>query len=175
MPRTASLALTAVGVGATVAAGFSVAAFASFGSASGPAAVATTSETTTTEQGASVPYAALLTSRAEVPKPKGPRAGAGGTFALTVAHKGGTYSAKWKLTFHNLTGKAIAAHIHRARPGKAGPVIVPLCGPCSSGKAGSSKISAATATAIKSGGAYVNVHTPKNAAGEIRGQILKKK
>ena len=175
MPRTTALALTAVGVGATVAAGFSVAAFASFGSASGPAAVATTSETTTTEQGTSVPYTGSLTARAEVPKPKGPRSGAGGTFALTVTHKGGKYSTTWKLTFHNLTGKAIAAHIHRGRPGKTGPVIAPLCGPCSSGKAGSANISAATATALMNGGAYVNVHTPKNAAGEIRGQIFKKK
>jgi hypothetical protein len=29
-------------------------------------------------------------------------------------------------------------------------------------------------TAIEKGGAYVNVHTAKNAAGEIRGQIAKK-
>jgi hypothetical protein len=34
-------------------------------------------------------------------------------------------------------------------------------------------LNARTVTALLGGGAYVNVHTAKNAAGEIRGQIRK--
>ena len=50
-------------------------------------------------------------------------------------------------------------------------MIVPLCGPCTATSAGKAKVSAAAAKALKSGNTYVNVHTAKNAAGEIRGQI----
>ena len=110
-----------------------------------------------------------------MPKPAGARVGAGGSFALTLADKAGKYTAKWKLMFHNLTGKAVAAHIHKGKPGTAGPVIVTLCGPCSSGQSGTAKVNEATVTALEKGAAYVNVHTAKNAGGEIRGQIAKKK
>jgi hypothetical protein len=77
----------------------------------------------------------------------------------------------WKLTFEHLTGKATAAHIHIAKRGKAGPVAIPLCGPCTSGMSRTSVVTSAQVNAMKKGDAYVNVHTVKNAAGEIRGQI----
>ena len=78
---------------------------------------------------------------------------------------------KWKMTFRKLTGAAGAAHIHIGRPGKAGPVAVALCGPCTSGKGGTVKVPRKYWAAVSSGGTYVNVHTEKNAAGEIRGQL----
>ena len=53
----------------------------------------------------------------------------------------------------------------------AGPVLVPLCGPCTSGKKGKATITAGVANALELGRAYVNLHTAKNAAGEIRGQV----
>lgn len=59
------------------------------------------------------------------------------------------------------------------RPGKAGGVSVPLCGPCKSGVSGTATLTAAQKKAILGGGAYVNVHTAKNPSGEIRGQITK--
>ena len=77
----------------------------------------------------------------------------------------------WRLTFSRLTGKAIAAHIHSGRRGVPGPVIVPLCAPCKSGVRGRATVSAAVLNALESGRAYVNVHTRKNGAGEIRGQL----
>jgi hypothetical protein len=77
----------------------------------------------------------------------------------------------WRLTFAKLTGKAVAAHIHSGVRGKAGPVIVPLCAPCKSGAHGRATVNASVLAALEAGRTYVNVHTPKNPAGEIRGQL----
>lgn len=90
-----------------------------------------------------------------------------GAFTATV---NGT-KVTWKLTFSGLSGAAAAAHIHKGKAGVAGPVAVPLCGPCKSGQSGTAKVTAAVAKALASGGFYVNVHTAKNPNGEIRGQI----
>ncbi len=109
----------------------------------------------------------------EVPKPTGAKAGAGGSFAAGLTRKATGGTLAWRLTFHGLTGKAIAAHVHFGKRGKAGPIAVALCGPCRSGQRGSAKLNARTVSALLGGGAYVNVHTPKNPAGEIRGQIKK--
>jgi hypothetical protein len=103
----------------------------------------------------------------EVPKPMG-AAGATGMFTATLAGNG---TLKWTMTFRKLTGAAGAAHIHIGKAGKAGPVAVALCGPCTSGKGGTVKVPRKYWAAVTSGGAYVNVHTEKNAAGEIRGQL----
>lgn len=103
----------------------------------------------------------------EVPKPMG-AAGATGAFTASLADNG---TLKWKMTFRKLTGAAGAAHIHIGKPGKAGPVAVALCGPCTSGKGGTVKVPRKYWAAVTSGGAYVNVHTEKNAGGEIRGQV----
>ena len=107
----------------------------------------------------------------ETPKPTGVKGSAKGSFtgSYTESKTGGTL--KWKLTFSGLTGQATAAHIHKGRPGAAGPVIVPLCGPCSSGQTGTAKISKAVIAALEGHDAYVNVHTAKNQGGEIRGTV----
>lgn len=114
-----------------------------------------------------------LAAAKEVPKPQGVSANAGGRFAGGLTRSGTRGTVSWRLTFHGLTGKAAAAHIHLAKPGKAGGVAVALCGPCRSGTRGTAKVSARTIAALLGGGAYVNVHTAKNPAGEIRGQIRK--
>jgi hypothetical protein len=120
-----------------------------------------------------VGFTAALGTAKEVPKPTGVRANAGGTFSAGLTRKGTGGTLAWRLTFRGLTGAAGAAHIHLAKPGVAGPVAVPLCGPCRSGVRGTSKLKARTVKALLAGGAYVNVHTARNAAGEIRGQIRK--
>jgi hypothetical protein len=78
---------------------------------------------------------------------------------------------KWRLTFAKLTGPATAAHIHLGRKGTSGNVLIPLCAPCKSGVTGTATISAAVAKDFKKHLLYVNVHTTKNPAGEIRGQL----
>ena len=119
-----------------------------------------------------VTLTANLKARFEVPKPSGIRAGAGGLFtgkAVELANDRARLT--WRLTFSKLTGRAMAAHIHVGRAGKAGGVMVALCGPCRSGQRGTANITHAKLRTIRSGGTYVNVHTAKNAAGEIRGQV----
>jgi hypothetical protein len=118
-------------------------------------------------------YRSPLSAAQEVPKPKA-RAGAKGSFTATITHSGTAITLKWKLTFAGLSGKAVAAHIHKGKRGKAGPVVLALCGPCRSGQKGSTKLAESVDDAIESGVAYVNVHTARNAAGEIRGQLIPK-
>jgi hypothetical protein len=116
-------------------------------------------------------YKATMTLGQEVPKAKAAPATAGGSFKATVTENGAKRSIRWTLTFHNLSGKAVAAHIHMGKPGVAGPVILALCGPCKSGATGNLSTSTDVADALEHGKAYVNVHTAKNAAGEIRGAV----
>jgi hypothetical protein len=112
-------------------------------------------------------FKANLDTRQEVPKETGASIRAGGSFTATVT---GT-KMTWKLTFDHLTGAATAAHVHAGAKGKAGPVIVALCGPCKSPASGSARVTAAIAKTLDDGKAYVNVHTVKNPGGEIRGQV----
>jgi len=113
---------------------------------------------------------ATLDASQEVPKPRA-GARARGTFAGGLVRSGTGGSLSWRLTFQGLSGSATASHIHLGKRGKAGAVAVPLCGPCRSGAHGTARLNAKTVTALLAGGAYVNVHTARNAAGEIRGQI----
>jgi hypothetical protein len=120
------------------------------------------------------PAASLTTSlRAsqERPKPKGSVRRARGAFTVTITKEGSSAVVVWRLTFSRLTGKAAAAHIHSGARGKSGPVIVPLCAPCRTGARGRVTVKASVLNALESGRTYVNVHTAKNPAGEIRGQL----
>ena len=115
---------------------------------------------------------ANLKARFEVPKTTGVPAGATGLFTGKIVElENDKARVTWRLSFSKLSGRAAAAHIHTGKPGKAGGVMLPLCGPCRTGQRGSSNISHAQLRKIRSGGTYVNVHTAKNAAGEIRGQL----
>ena len=136
----------------------------------GAVALAAAGAVATVGAGASAPTSveATLTAKKEVPKPTGSPKGTG--------HFTGTINAKrvlrWKLTFRGLTSAPAGAHIHIAKRGKTGPVAIALCGTvCRSPVTGRATLTAAQAKAIRTGGAYVNVHTTKNPSGEIRGQL----
>ncbi len=75
-----------------------------------------------------------LSAAEEGPAPTGDVSNARGLFSATATRSetGGAMIA-WTLTFSSLSGPAAAAHIHTAARGVAGPVTVPLCGPCESG------------------------------------------
>src|SRR5439155_20015889 len=107
----------------------------------------------------------------ETPTPKGEVAAARGSFSGTLTKSDSGTLLNWQLSFGGLTGDAIAAHIHIADRGSAGPVVVPLCSPCTSGATGTANINATVLEAIQNDRAYVHVHAEKNPAGEIRGQL----
>lgn len=116
-------------------------------------------------------WKATLTFGAEVPKPTAKAPKAKGSFTATVSGA----NLKWKLTYSGLTGPAEAAHIHVGKVGKAGNVLVPLCGAapkCKSGLGGSTKLTARLKSLFARHELYVNVHTAKNLNGEIRGQVV---
>ncbi len=115
---------------------------------------------------------AKLDAAQEVPKPSG-AAAARGTFAAGLVRTGSGGNLSWRLTFQGLSGGASASHIHLGKRGRPGAVAVGLCGPCRSGVRGTAKLNAKTVAALLGGSAYVNVHTARNAAGEIRGQIAR--
>jgi hypothetical protein len=125
------------------------------------------------ESAAPAGFTARLSGAQEVPKPKGVKAAAQGTFTATLVRERVGGMLNWKLTFQGLSGKATASHIHLGARGRAGAVKVSLCGPCRTGARGSARVDAKTVAALLAGTAYVNVHTLRNAAGEIRGQIVK--
>ncbi len=113
-------------------------------------------------------FKASLTVGQVTPPVKGTKPGASGTFTATLT---GT-NLKWKLTYKNLTGRAIAAHIHLGARGKNGIAVVALCGPCKSPMSGTANsVTDDVAALMLTGKAYVNVHTAKNSEGEIRGEI----
>jgi hypothetical protein len=116
-------------------------------------------------------FRAVMNTGQEVPKPTGIKPGESGLFTAAESANG---KLRWKLTFTKLTGPASAAHIHIGKRGKAGPVAIALCGPCRSGQTGTVKVPAKYQETLEHGGAYVNVHTAKNAGGEIRGQLTAK-
>ena len=117
-------------------------------------------------------WTAALTSRQEVPKQVVKAPLAHGLFKGTLS--GSTLT--WKLTYAKLTGSATAAHIHLAAKGKSGNVLVPLCGTtpkCKSGLTGKATLTSALMSDFTKHLLYVNVHTAKNPAGEIRGQLAR--
>ena len=114
-------------------------------------------------------WTAGLSSGQEIPKQVVKTPNAHGLFKGV---RTGT-TLKWKLTFAKLSGPATAAHIHMAAKDKSGPIVVPLCGPCSSGMTGTATLTADQMAAFKKHLLYVNVHTDKNPAGEIRGQLAR--
>jgi CHRD domain/LPXTG cell wall anchor motif len=98
---------------------------------------------------------------------------ANGTASIRTRGSEVCYDLRWSGV------EATASHIHRAAPGKAGPIVVPffaedsaLAGNSKSGcvKADSEVVAA---IAAKPGNYYVNIHSAAFPKGEIRGQLAK--
>lgn len=118
-------------------------------------------------------FKAALKTGQEVPHPKGTPVGASGSFRATLTG----VTLKWTLTYSHLSGTPVAAHIHLGARGKNGIAVIQLCGQpdptaCHSPMSGTATEVADDLQALMmKGTTYVNVHTDKNAGGEIRGQI----
>src|SRR2546425_7312708 len=122
-------------------------------------------------QATRIQIAATMSASEETPTPKGEVGSAHGSFTGTLAKSESGAVLTWQLSLSSLTGDAVAAHIHIAARGVPGPVVVPLCAPCTSGVTGTANITATVLEAIQNDRAYVNVHTKTNPAGEIRDQV----
>jgi len=120
---------------------------------------------------ATVHVRAELRSSAVVPRPVGALR-ASGSFSATFPAEGARPRLLWTIIFGDLTGPAVEADLHVGRPAVAGGVLFPLCRPCKSGQSGSTKLTQRGVRLIESGRTYVELRTPKNPAGEIRGQVL---
>lgn len=103
--------------------------------------------------------------------------GGNGSFSYTVDGAELCYV----LSVHNLSDAPVAAHIHIAPRGVAGPVVVPLVTPsaatssvseCVTAVEGGAMTPAELAAIVADPAAYyVNVHTPIHPDGEVRGQL----
>jgi len=115
-------------------------------------------------------FTANITGSQEVPPPTSLTGTGTGTLVLNRSNN----TITCNITVSNLSGPAIAAHIHQAPPGEAGAIIVGLTGSdlsqgtCPAG----ATLTAAQVTALDQGNLYFNVHTTANMAGEARGQIV---
>ena len=68
---------------------------------------------------------------------------------------------------------AIAAHIHLAPAGQSGDVIIPLnSGPSGSWTCPSTVLTTPQLSALQNAQLYMNIYTPDNQLGEVRGQIV---
>jgi CHRD domain len=112
-------------------------------------------------------WSTTLSAAQEIPKQTAATPAAHGAFTATLTGS----KLTWKLTFSQLSGPATAAHIHLGAKGKAGNVLIPLCTPCKSGVSGTATLKSSVKTDFTKHLLYVNVHTAKNPAGEIRGQL----
>jgi len=137
----------------------------------------------------------LLTGYQEA-TPAGVATDATGTFEATIDDQAGTIS--YTLTYQGLSGPALFSHIHFGNRFDSGGVSVFLCGggpqniACPAGTTDQATVTGTISAAdvvgpaaqginpgdfdklvdaIRAGVTYVNVHTPKFQAGEIRGQV----
>ena len=116
-----------------------------------------------------VNYTAALNGASETPPNTSPATG-----NVKATYDTGTKKLSWTADYAGLTGPATAAHFHGPAPvGKPADVLVPLKGSLESPLTGSATLTEPQAKALTDGMMYLNVHTAKNKAGEIRGQLEK--
>jgi hypothetical protein len=116
------------------------------------------------------PIDVAMTGAAERPAPGDPD----GTGTASFRINPGQGEVCYTLTVQNIEA-ATAAHIHRAPPSAAGPVVVPLNPPTNGSSSGCAPISQALAKELiqTPEAFYVNVHNTPYPGGAVRGQLAK--
>jgi hypothetical protein len=152
-----------------------------------PVASGARSATSSSHQSSTISLRAKLDARQVAGGQEVKVRNATGLFTATLTRT----KLSWTLTYRGLSGPALGAHIHIAKPGASHwEPVIGLCGfladpgqpaTCKSGVHGTATVHAGmlyqisasqVRKAILNGGAYVNIHTTKNYNwGEIRGQI----
>jgi len=114
---------------------------------------------------------ATMTGAQETPPNNSP-----GTGSAVVYVDADTNMLCVSYSFSNLVAPAVAAHIHEAPPGVAGPIRIPFPAPPAA-RSGSAffctSVDPAVLTRLTTNpaGFYVNVHSTTFPGGEIRGQL----
>jgi Cu/Zn superoxide dismutase len=136
------------------------------------ATLATATVAAVSNAASSTKYSASMSGAKEIPKNASK---ATGKATITVTGKRLCYV----ITTTNLGEVPLAAHLHSAKAGKAGPVFVALFGkptPLKKGKVSGCVTTTAAklkAIAAKPSSFYANVHTAKFPSGAMRGQLKK--
>ena len=114
------------------------------------------------------PYSVAMTGAAERPGPGDPDGTGNAEFRVNAGQGRVCYT----LTVANID-PATAAHVHRAPPTAAGPVVVPLAAPTGGTSSGCADVTRALAQELirDPGAFYVNVHNAAFPAGAVRGQL----
>ena len=139
--------------------------FAVMSAQAGPAVAQTTDDTG--PQNPSPPVLATeLTGEEEVPP--GDPAGSGSALIVPVSPE----AVCFVLTASGID-PAMAAHIHEAPPGEAGPIVLPLTAPTNGASGGCSEADPALVGDLQQRPSdfYVNVHNAPFPEGAIRGQL----
>jgi hypothetical protein len=129
--------------------------------------------------------------------PAGNASDGSGTFEATIDEDANPPTISYTLTYVGLSGPALFSHIHFGNRYDSGGIAAFLCGggskqPCPAGTTSEATVTGTITPAdvigptaqgigagdfqklvdaMRAGVTYVNVHTPKFPAGEIRGQI----
>ena len=112
-------------------------------------------------------YSAALEGAQEVP----PVVTAGRGWGV-VRHDTVTNSVRIFVFYELLSGAPTGAHLHLGAIGVNGGIAVPLA-PAGAGQfTATAVLTPAQAAALAASGTYLNVHTPANGGGEIRGQVV---
>jgi hypothetical protein len=116
-------------------------------------------------------YSAALSGSNETPANASTATG-GGTFFLSPSTLTTTLKLAHVITY-STTLTPTMAHFHKAQPGVAGPIAIPL--PLSRPISGTLTLTQAQAADLIQGLYYVNIHSATFTQGEIRGQIVQTK
>lgn len=115
-------------------------------------------------------YKATMNAASEVPPKNSP-----GTGSCTVTLDPANKTISWSVSWQDLSGAPTMAHFHGpAAPGKNAPPAVWIGkAPMNSPATGRATLTDTQMAQLQAGKWYCNVHTEKNPAGEIRGQLTR--
>ena len=91
-----------------------------------------------------------------------------------LTYNAASHMLSWSVSYSGLSSPVTMAHFHHAAAGKNGPVAIWISkkgAKVPDPIKGSAKLTAAEAKDMMAGDWYINLHTKKHPAGEIRGQV----
>jgi hypothetical protein len=97
-----------------------------------------------------------------------------GTASVTGTYDTATSMITISVSYSGLSSGLAAAHLHAGAAGSNGPVIVnlaPTTGATSGTISGTFPVMATDEAGLIAGDVYINLHTPNNPGGELRGQL----